>query len=477
MNAADRHLFGSGGVLSSFVQYTHFSGYGHGQGPEEMQVTPDGWGGNFFNAFTRTSQQMELRETFQFRQKQWHGRHELELGGDSLSRSYHGTSHSMPVDILRADASLAEQITFSSPGALRTSDNDIAIFAQDHWILSDRLALDLGYRISGQTAGKHAALAPRLGLVYAPGANAKTIVRGGFGVFYDRVPLLAGSFVDSPTRTVTMFDAQGLPLGPPVTFQNAYAKVGGAGPQLVAPGHDLDSTPDNLTWNSELDRQLRPHVLARFSYLSSRTHDLFVVGPEQSPGANPMLLMTNNGASHYHEFEATLRVRPSERADLNISFVRSTTRGDLNALSDVFIPFEQPIIRTNSFTDLPSHVPNRFVAWGVFKIPWKMTASPVLDVHTGFPYSEVDELQNYVGQPDGYRLPTLAAVDLRLTRDFRISFLPWLKNHKVRGHLAIYNITNHENPRDIYNNIASPNFGRFAGLQDRMCSGGVDVVY
>ena len=48
-------------------------------------------------------------------------------------------------------------------------------------------------------------------------------------------------------------------------------------------------------------------------------------------------------------------------------------------------------------------------------------------MHTGFPYSALDELQNYVGQPDSYRLPTLAALDLRLSRDFRISFVPWLK--------------------------------------------------
>ena len=109
---------------------------------------------------------------------------------------------------------------------------------------------------------------------------------------------------------------------------------------------------------------------------------------------NPLLLMTNEGGSRYHEFEATVRVRSSERTDLDISYVHGLARGDLNTLSQVFVPFEQPVIRPDYFANLPSNVPNRLVAWGVFKIPWKITVSPVLDWQTGFPYSAVDVLQN-----------------------------------------------------------------------------------
>jgi hypothetical protein len=477
VGATDRYLFASGGVLTSLAQYLQFSSYGHGQGPAEMQVTPDGWGGDFFNAFTRTSNQGEAQETFQFPHKTWHGEHELKIGGDGVFRSFSGMNHSMPVDLLRADASLAEQIDFSGAGLLRATDTEMGVFAQDHWALNDRLALDLGLRFSGQTIGKDAALAPRVGVVYAPGANAKTILRGGIGVFYDRVPLLAGSFIDNPTRVLTMFNEQGIPLGPPVTLQNAYALYGEQGFQILPPGHDLGSTPYNVTWNFEVNRELRPHVLARLYYLSSRTYDLFIAGPEQLPGTNPLLLLTNSGGSRYHEFEATVRVRPSESADLNITYVHSLARGNLNTLTQVFVPFEEPVIRPDFYADLPSNVPDRLVAWGVFKIPWKITASPVLDWHTGFPYSAVDELQNYVGQPDSLRFPPLLALDLKLSKDFRIWFLPWLKHHSFRGGLGIYNITDHLNPRDVYNNIASPYFGHFAGPQHRTLDTMLDVVY
>ena len=70
----------------------------------------------------------------------------------------------MPVDLLRADATLAERIEFSGAGVLRTTDNEWGLFAQDHWALSNQLALDLGLRFSGQTIGQQAALAPRVEL-------------------------------------------------------------------------------------------------------------------------------------------------------------------------------------------------------------------------------------------------------------------------------------------------------------------------
>jgi hypothetical protein len=415
---ADSYVFASGGLLSSRVQYTRFSSYGHGQGTSDMLVTPDGWEGNFFNSYTRTSNQAEAQETYQFSRKAWHGEHELKIGNDALYRTYHGASSSRSVDLLRMDGSLAERVTFSRDAFPKATDTEGGMFAQDHWALREHLALDLGLRTSGQTLGKRMAFSPRVGVVYAPGMSPRTVLRGGLGVFYDRLPLLAGSFTSNPTRAVTLFDEHGMPLGPPISYQNAYAQVGEQGVRIFPFDRNLGSTPYNVTWNAELDREVRPHVSLRLSYLSSRTCDLFIVGPEQLPGSNAFLLMTNNGGSRYHEFESTVRVRQSDRADFNVSYVHSLARGDLNTLTQVFVPFEEPVIPRNASADLSSDVPDRLVAWGWLRIPWRITASPVFDWHTGFPYSAVDHLQNYVGQPNGHRFPTLMAIDLKLSRDF-----------------------------------------------------------
>ena len=473
----DRYLFPAGGILTSFLQLTDFSSYAHGQGPLDMLVTPNGWGGNFFNTWARDGSQQEASQTYQFPRKEWRGRHEFTVGGDLVHRSFSGTSVSRPVQVLRQDGTLAEQIDFQGKGLLSAKDTEVAAFVQDHWAIQDRLAIDLGLRYSGQTTGDPTAFAPRIGAVYSPGRGGKTILRGGVGVFYDRLPLLASDFTDNPTRVVTYYDTQGNPLGPPLVFQNVYARTERRTTQFVPPGHDLDSTPYNVTWNVEADREIHPHVNLRLSYLSSRTYKAFTTNPLIDQYGVPLLELSNTGATRYHEFESTLRIRARANTDLNISYVHSLSRGALNGLGDVYVPFEEPVIRPNFYASLPSNVPNRFVAWGRFNIPWKIVASPVLDIHNGFPYSDVDELQRYVGYPDSLRFPTFISLDLEMYKEFRISFLPWVRNHTLRGILRVYNVTNHPNPRDVYNNVTSPYFDHFVGFQHRFYDTALNLLY
>jgi carboxypeptidase family protein/TonB-dependent receptor-like protein len=475
--ATDRYLFSSGGALTTLVQNIKFDSNAYGQGPLDMLVTPNGWGGNFFNQYTRTSSQQELQDTYQFPNQGWHGRHELKAGVDFVRRAYNGTSLSHPVQLLRPDGSTAEQIDFQSAGKLSVVDSEGAAFVQDHWVLNDQLAIDTGLRFSAQTVGEPSAFAPRWGVAYTPRGDGKTIFRGGVGIFYDRVPLLAGDFIANPTRVVTCFDPECGPLGSVIVFTNSYIKVDEKGHRIVPSRNRLDSTPYNVTWNAEVDREILPHVVLRLNYLSSRTYQVFVTDPQNLPGSIPVLLLSNTGGSRYHEFESTLRVRASENADVNFSYVHSLAHGDLNTMGQVFVPFEQPVIRPNVFADLPSNIPNRVVTWGQFKIPWQVTASPIFDVHTGFPYSAVDVLENYVGKPNSLRFPSFLSLDLKLSKDFHLPFAPWLKRHKFRGAIAIYNVTNHANPRDVFNNVASPFYGQFVGFQHRSLETWFDILY
>jgi hypothetical protein len=405
------------------------------------------------------------------------GQHTVKVGGDFVHRSYHGSSLSHPVQLLRPDGTLAARLEFSGPASLAAEDTETAAFVQDHWMFKENLAVDVGLRFSGQTIGERALFAPRMGMVYSPGRGGKTIFRAGVGIFNDRVPLLAGDFTNNPTRTVQFFDAAGLPQGAPLVFQNAYVQVDEKGRRIIPPGRDLGSTPYNLTWNLELNRELLPHVVVRFSYLTSRTFDEFVMDPLALPGSTPIFLLTNTGGTRYHEFESTLRVRASARADLNFSYVRSLARGNLNTLTQVYVPFEQPVIRRDFYADLPSNIPHRVVAWGRFKLPREVTLSPLLDVHSGFPYSAVDVLQNYVGAANSRRFPIFLSLDLRMTKDFRVPITSWLKKHKFRVDFTVFNLTNHANPRDVYANVASPNFGSFLGYQHRVYDLSLDIVY
>src|SRR5208283_3691993 len=123
--------------------------------------------------------------------------------------------------------------------------------------------------------------------------------------------------------------------------------------------------------------------------------------------------LTNTGSSLYREAEASVHYTFRGDDQVNGSYIWSRTRGDLNNLSSVFIPFAGPVIRPDVYGMLSSDIPNRFIGWGIFALPWKVTFSPLVDVHSGYPYSAVDVGQQYVGTPNGLRFPTFFSLDLK----------------------------------------------------------------
>jgi hypothetical protein len=475
----DRFQFESGAIFSTIAQYTGFDSNGHGQGFADMLITPEGYGGNYFNRWAREGKEFQLVSAYQFASKNWRGKHEIHVGVDFDHRSYMGTSDSHPIQILNLDGTLAEQIAFV-PGVVHdVSDTAVAEFIQDHWVMNSHWAADLGMRLSSETNGWSAAVSPRAGLAYSPGESGKTVIRAGAGLFYSLLPLLAGDFAANPSQVVTPYLA-GVPSGPAVTYTNAY--VGGANPLIASnlPG-GTDSTPRNVTWNVQWEQELRKNLNLRVGYLDSHTSYLFAVNPFTAPvGEESFLALTNTGSSHYREVETTARFTLRGRHEVNVSYIWSRTRGDLNNLSNEFIPFQEPVIRPNVYGILPYDVPHRVVAWGILSMPKQIKFSPIADLHSGQPYSNIDTLQNYVGTPNGQRFDTFFTLDVKIYRQFRVPFLSKDKKggkaHHVRLGFYSLNVTNHGNYNAVFNNVTAPNFGQFAGFMDRRDGGVIDFV-
>ncbi len=69
---------------------------------------------------------------------------------------------------------------------------DAGPFIQDDWRVRSNLTLSMGLRYEFQTLfSDHQDVAPRVGIAWAPGAarngRQKTVIRAGFGIFYDRI--------------------------------------------------------------------------------------------------------------------------------------------------------------------------------------------------------------------------------------------------------------------------------------------------
>ena len=198
------------------------------------------------------------------------GAHALRFGADFL---YNDTMITYPRSIRGAYtfSSLANFLTgtYNNSGFTQTFGNsavaqtnpNIGFYAQDEWKISSRLTLNIGARYDLQYIKTIATdtnnFSPRAGFAWSPFASRRTVVRGSFGLFYDRIPLraLANALLSSNNTTAITSTSQlsvslsptqagapvfpgilpntGLPSGVLVNFttmnphmQNAYSEQG-----------------------------------------------------------------------------------------------------------------------------------------------------------------------------------------------------------------------------------------------------------
>ena len=102
----------------------------------------------------------------------------------------------LPADQIRALGGGASQFSIATgTPSVFAGQFDLGAFVGDDWRMRPNLTLSLGLRYETQTnIHDWTGFAPRIGLAWAPGGGsgqsvAKTVVRAGFGTFYDRFAL------------------------------------------------------------------------------------------------------------------------------------------------------------------------------------------------------------------------------------------------------------------------------------------------
>jgi hypothetical protein len=337
---SDAYQFDSGMVLTTVVRYTNFNFGIHGQGSADMTINPEGWGGNYFNTFSRNANQIEALPVLQFPAKSWLGGHQLQFGADVLHRSFTGSSVSRPIDLLDQDGTIAETIAFQGSGQLQAEDTEVSEYAEDRWTLTKSLALNFGGRLTQQRIGRDIAFAPRAGLAYSlPGE--KMVLRAGAGLIYGHVPLLAADLAGYQERVITFSPGPSEP--PSITLQNVYETQGVAGNSSTLIDHN--NSTRTFTWNVEGEAPLRKNLSFQFGYYQTNTTNLFILNPILPvTGTSGFMVLEDRGASNYRQAQISVRYRPNEHNELNISYAWSKARGDLNTLADTFLPVQSPVI-------------------------------------------------------------------------------------------------------------------------------------
>jgi len=439
-----RYLTGNDSVLSSQFSYKTF----------DVDLTPAGSGayelllesteGAFFNSQKRRASRFDWQETYQFAPRHFLGTHQWHAGLEYAHSNFSGDQSSRPVAIQGADAITIERITFTGGSPYAVSQQEVTWFAGDRWTVCQRLLLDVGLRFDSDTVTSSAHAAPRAGFQLALTGSGRTMLRGGVGEFYDRVPLMIPSFRWFPDRTVFFLN----PIGQ-VTDSTAYKN------EIIGGLHN----PRSTAWNLALSQKVSNGLLLQVAYEQRNTADDFVVSGVSGSAGSGLITLSNSGSQSYKELQVTGRYQFGKQF-LNASYVRSRAYGDLNDFFQFFGNVPKAVIQPDSEGRLPFDAPNRFLFSGEFHAPWKLIVVPVYDLHTGFPYSVQDEFREYVGPRNTRRFPEFSSFDLQVSRPISI---PVGSDRRIRARvgMAVFNLFNHFNPRDVQSIEESARFGGF----------------
>lgn len=126
------------------------------------------------------------------------GAHFFKFGGrlrdvqldNFSSQNFNGTFVFTSLDAYNLGDPSQFSITTGTPLA-KVAQYDVGLFAQDDWRVKPNFTLSLGLRYETQTnISDHGDIAPRVGFAWGIGSGKtrqpKTVIRGGFGIFYDR---------------------------------------------------------------------------------------------------------------------------------------------------------------------------------------------------------------------------------------------------------------------------------------------------
>lgn len=350
-------------------------------------------------------------------------------------------------------------------------------FAQEDWRLRPDLNVSLGLRLETQPSFRQTMnVAPRLGLAWSP-RGTKTVLRGGFGVFYDRFP---SSLQERSLR----FD--GLRVRSLIVANPGYPDPLATGvatalpPSIYRLAADLQ-TPSAWVSGLSLERQLPGKLILAADYRLQRglhlLRSLNLNAPQPGNGQRPVPLVGNihqyesSASSRERTFAVTLR-GPWKLGDFSAQYRYLRAFGDTEGAG--FLPADNFNLRPE-WGRLGEDRRHRLQLVNTAKLPGGFRLGFISSLSSGGPFNITsgtdDNRDTEVNdRPAGTRRnsgqgPGFAKLDVRLGKEWT---LPKVDGRKLRLETVAeaFNVFNRVNLGNFVGNLTSPFFGQATSALD-----------
>jgi hypothetical protein len=274
---------------------------------------------------------------------------------------------------------------------------DAGLFVGDDWRVRNNLTLSLGLRYEVQTnISDHGAWAPRAAVAWAPGAikgkTAKTVVRAGFGMFYDRFSLANTLAAERYNGTVQ----QQYVVTSPSFFPDIPTSLpGGAKPsQAIQQKDSTLQAPYIMQSAVTLERQLPKNTTFAATYTDSHAVHVLrsnnINAPVPVTGAypygpgGPIFLMTSSAV--YNQNQLILNV--NSKLAPTVSFFGYYVLNHANSNSDGLGTFPaNPYNFAGEYGPAVTDIRQRVLVGGSINTRWNVRLSPMITLQNGTPFN------------------------------------------------------------------------------------------
>ena len=301
---------------------------------------------------------------------------------------------------IRAFGGGASQFTLSA-GNPEASVNQttLGLFIQDDWRLRPDLTLSFGLRYENQTnIDDKLDFAPRFSFAWSPGVGsgnrrARTVIRGGFGIFYDRVSenlvLQARRFNGVNQQQYIVRNPDFFPRVP-----TASELAGALAPTTVRRLADDLRTPYTIQSAIGIERQLTSQVTLSVNYIRTRTLHLLrsrnVNAPVPGTGVRPygnignIYLFESSGRLNQNQLIINLQNRLSRNASFFVSYAFGKAMSDTDGAGT--FPANQYDL-SGEYGRSSFDVRHRLTFAGNFTLPWNVRLNPFIIIRSGLPFN------------------------------------------------------------------------------------------